>query len=200
MGEGLNFGSSQVRTTCCSSTSGFHLFLLRRGSFSGCALLGGTSETWTKGIWYFFDPSWGTRTKLPSRNWGIAVGHSPFLLRIRLKSVLRINSESQRYSCAALPRPCCDGMCQVTGLLLATVYFLWLGTLVVGSFSHIEAMNTEYIFIMAITLITIVGAMSAVYTGALAPDQVRTCSCTEHPNAAKTRCKPSRRGVFRRTL
>lgn len=33
-------------------------------------------------------------------------------------------------------------------------------------------MNTEYIFIMVITLVTIVGAMSAVYTGALAPDQV----------------------------
>lgn len=61
---------------------------------------------------------------------------------------------------------------QVIGLLLATVYFLWLGTLIVRSFSHIEAMNTEYIFIMVITLVTIVGAMSAVYTGALAPDQV----------------------------
>lgn len=58
------------------------------------------------------------------------------------------------------------------GLLLATVYFLWLGTLIVRSFTHIEAMNTEYIFIMVITLVTIVGAMSAVYTGALAPDQV----------------------------
>jgi len=34
-------------------------------------------------------------------------------------------------------------------------------------------MNSEYIFIMVITLVTIVGAMSAVYTGALAPDQVR---------------------------
>lgn len=61
---------------------------------------------------------------------------------------------------------------QVIGLLLATVYFLWLGTLIVRSFTHIEAMNTEYIFIMVITLVTIVGAMSAVYTGALAPDQV----------------------------
>lgn len=83
------------------------------------------------------------------------------------------------------------------GLLLATVYFLWLGTLIFRSFSHIEAMNTEYIFIMVITMVTIVGAMSAVYTGALAPDQVSrsvityipmgissnedagTCSCTQ---------------------
>lgn len=40
------------------------------------------------------------------------------------------------------------------------------------SFTHIEAMNPEYIFVMVITLVTIVGAMSAVYTGALAPDQV----------------------------
>lgn len=33
-------------------------------------------------------------------------------------------------------------------------------------------MNPEYIFVMVITLVTIVGAMSALYTGALAPDQV----------------------------
>lgn len=58
------------------------------------------------------------------------------------------------------------------GLLLATVYFLWLGTLIFRSFAHIDAMNPEYIFVMVITLVTIVGAMSAVYTGALAPDQV----------------------------
>lgn len=44
--------------------------------------------------------------------------------------------------------------------------------LIMRSFTHIEAMNSEYIFIMVITLVTIVGAMSAVYTGALAPDQV----------------------------
>lgn len=62
---------------------------------------------------------------------------------------------------------------QVLGLLLATVYFLWLALLIFRSFTHIEAMNPEYIFVMVITLITIVGAMSAVYTGALAPDQVR---------------------------
>lgn len=60
----------------------------------------------------------------------------------------------------------------MVGLLLATVYFLWLGSLIFMSFTHIEAMNPEYIFVMVITLVTIVGAMSAVYTGALAPDQV----------------------------
>ncbi|CAM9624517.1 unnamed protein product [Ectocarpus sp. 13 AM-2016] len=60
---------------------------------------------------------------------------------------------------------------KVVGLLLATLYFLWLGSLVFRSFTHIESMNSEYIFIMVITLVTIVGTMSAVYTGALAPDQ-----------------------------
>lgn len=59
------------------------------------------------------------------------------------------------------------------GLLLATVYFLWLGVMIFESFTHIQSMNAEYIFIMVITLITIVGAMSALYTGAFAPDQVR---------------------------
>lgn len=61
---------------------------------------------------------------------------------------------------------------QAIGFLLATIYFVWLGALIFKSFAHIDAMNSEYIFIMVITLFTIVGAMSAVYTGALAPDQV----------------------------
>lgn len=70
------------------------------------------------------------------------------------------------------PFPRSDGKMKVVGLLLATLYFLWLGSLVFRSFTHIESMNSEYIFIMVITLVTIVGTMSAVYTGALAPDQV----------------------------
>lgn len=61
---------------------------------------------------------------------------------------------------------------QLGGFLLATLYFIWLGMLIYRSFRHISAMNPEYIFIMVITLVTIIGAMSAVYTGALAPDQV----------------------------
>ncbi|CAM9694708.1 unnamed protein product [Laminaria digitata] len=60
---------------------------------------------------------------------------------------------------------------KVIGLLLATVYFLWLGLMIFESFAHIQSMNAEYIFIMVITLITIIGAMSALYTGAFAPDQ-----------------------------
>lgn len=62
---------------------------------------------------------------------------------------------------------------QVVGLILSSVYFLWLGVLIVRSLAHIDQMNPEYIFIMVITLVTIIGAMAAVYTGALAPDQVR---------------------------
>lgn len=57
-------------------------------------------------------------------------------------------------------------------MMLSSVYFLWLGVLIFRSFGHVDQMNPEYIFVMAMTLVTIIGAMSAVYTGALAPDQV----------------------------
>lgn len=69
---------------------------------------------------------------------------------------------------------------QVIGLLLATVYFLWLGMMIFESFVHIQSMNAEYIFIMVITLITIIGAMSALYTGAFAPDQARSAIAVQY--------------------
>lgn len=62
---------------------------------------------------------------------------------------------------------------QGSGLLLSAAYFVWLGILVERSFRHIGGMSPEYIFVMAITLVTIFGTMAAVFTGALAPDQVR---------------------------
>lgn len=61
----------------------------------------------------------------------------------------------------------------MVGLLLSCGYFVWLGVLIFWSIGHIHQMNPEYIFVMVITLITIVGATVAVFTGALAPDQVR---------------------------
>ncbi|CAM9272302.1 unnamed protein product [Discosporangium mesarthrocarpum] len=57
------------------------------------------------------------------------------------------------------------------GFMMATIYFLWLGYLIVGSFRHIEGMSIEYRFILGMTLATILGSVTAVYTGALAPDQ-----------------------------
>ncbi|CAM9171126.1 unnamed protein product [Sphacelaria rigidula] len=60
---------------------------------------------------------------------------------------------------------------KVVGLFLSLVYFVWLGLLIFRSFGHIAQMNTEYIFVMVITLVTIIGATVAVFTGALAPDQ-----------------------------
>lgn len=63
-------------------------------------------------------------------------------------------------------------------MFLSLVYFVWLGLLIFRSFGHIAQMNSEYIFVMVITLVTIIGATVAVFTGALAPDQVRLTTCS----------------------
>lgn len=64
----------------------------------------------------------------------------------------------------------------MSGLLLYLVYFVWLGILIEKTIRHVRQMNIEYIFVTVITLVTIFGAMSAVFTGAFAPDQVRVRS------------------------
>ncbi|CAM9137288.1 unnamed protein product [Choristocarpus tenellus] len=60
---------------------------------------------------------------------------------------------------------------KILSLTLATIYFGWLGFLIMGSFHHVRDMGIEYKFILGITLFTIFGSLAAVYTGALAPDQ-----------------------------
>lgn len=83
----------------------------------------------------------------------------------------------------------CDTILQVSGLLLSAVYFVWLGFLIEKTVRHTRDMNAEYIFIMVITLVTIFGAMSAVFTGALAPDQVcQKLDITRRSRVSKPSC------------
>lgn len=63
---------------------------------------------------------------------------------------------------------------QVGGLLLYLVYFVWLGLLIERTMRRVRQMNVEYIFVTVITLVTILGAMAAIFMGAFAPDQVFT--------------------------
>lgn len=67
------------------------------------------------------------------------------------------------------------------------VYFVWLGILVEQTIRRVRQMNIEYIFVTVITLVTIFGAMSAIFTGAFAPDQVRAAAYSSSVNSIRVR-------------
>ncbi|CAN0453593.1 unnamed protein product, partial [Phaeothamnion confervicola] len=60
---------------------------------------------------------------------------------------------------------------KIVGLLLATIYFAWLLYYIVMAVGHIHKLLPSYLFILAITMVTVVATVAGLYMGGLAPNQ-----------------------------